>query len=70
MHGQQEGWPGRYPSRAIQRNTAACHDHVNVRMVGQCRAPCMEHRGDADARAEMARIGGDGEHRLRRHLER
>src|SRR5258707_3566341 len=37
-----------------------------MRMVRQRRAPAMEHGGDADACAEMARVGGDGEHRLRR----
>ena len=31
----------------------------------QCRAPGVEHGGDADARCEMARIGGDGQHGLR-----
>ena len=38
-------------------------------MVRQRRAPGVEHGGDADARAEMARVGGDGEHGLRRRPE-
>src|SRR6516165_3168283 len=42
---------------------------MDVRMVGHCRAPGMEHRGSADARAEMLGIGGDGEQRLRRRAE-
>jgi hypothetical protein len=29
----------------------------------------VEHGGDADARAEMLRIGGDRQHRLRRRPE-
>ncbi|PWK65258.1 hypothetical protein C8K44_1172 [Aminobacter sp. AP02] len=29
----------------------------------------VEHGGDADARAEVLRIRGDGQHRLRRRLE-
>jgi hypothetical protein len=43
---------------SIEGDAAPWHDHVDVRMVGQCRAPCVEHGGDADARAKMARIGG------------
>jgi hypothetical protein len=33
------------------------------------RAPGVEHGGDADARAEMASVGGDGEYGLRRRPE-
>ncbi len=33
-------------------------------MVGQGRAPRVEHGGEADARAEMLRVGGDGGQRL------
>jgi hypothetical protein len=29
----------------------------------------MEHGGDADARAQVARVGSDGGHRLGRRLE-
>ncbi len=38
-------------------------------MVGHRRTPGMEHGGDADADAEMLRVGGDRQHRLRRGLE-
>ena len=62
---QQEGRPRRHPARAVQRNATARHDHVDVRMVRQRRAPGVEHGGDADARAKMTRVGGDGEHGLR-----
>ena len=34
-------------------------------MVGQRRAPGVEHGGEADARAQMLRVGGDGGQRLR-----
>ena len=61
---QQKGRPGRHPARAIQRNAATRHDHVDVRMVRHRRAPGMEHGGNADARAKMTRVGGDGEHGL------
>jgi hypothetical protein len=55
--------------RAVQRNAATRHDHVDVRMVRHRRAPGVEHGGDADARAEMTSVGGDGEHRLGRRVE-
>ena len=38
-------------------------------MVGQRRAPGTEHGGDADARSQMVRIGGDGQHGLRGRAE-
>ena len=37
-----------------------------MRVLGQCRAPGVEHGGEADAGAEMLGIGGDGEQRLGR----
>lgn len=40
-----------------------------VRMVRHRRSPGVEHRGDADARAEVSWVGGDGQHRLRCRLE-
>jgi len=40
-----------------------------VRMMRHGRAPGVEHGRDADARAEMPRVGGDGHHRLGRCLE-
>ena len=40
-----------------------------LRMVGQRRAPAVQHGGDADACTEMARVGGDGQHGLRRRAE-
>src|SRR5579863_9550283 len=33
-------------------------------MVGERRAPCMEHGSDPDAGAEMLRVGGDRQYRL------
>src|SRR5712671_2077653 len=42
---------------------------MHMRMMGHSRAPSMEHGGDADARAEMLWIGGDGEQCLGRHAE-
>ena len=37
---------------------------MDVRVVGQRRAPGVQHGGEADARAEMLRVGGDGGQRL------
>ena len=54
---------------AIERDAAARHDHVHVRMMGHRRAPGVQHGGDADAGAEVLGIGGDGEHGLGGGLE-
>jgi len=37
---------------------------MDVRMVGHCRAPAVEHGGGANTSAEVLRIGGDREQRL------
>ncbi len=34
---------------------------MDVRMVGQGRAPGVQHGGDTETRAESLGIGGDGE---------
>ena len=56
------------PSRAIQREPSARHDHVHVRMMGERRAPGVEHGGDADACAETLGVGSDRERGLGRRL--
>ena len=66
-HGQEEaglaGDPRREPSSA--EPTAAGNDDVDVRMVGQRRAPgTVPPGGEADARAEMLRVRGDRGQRL------
>jgi hypothetical protein len=43
---------------------AARHDHVHVRMMRHRRSPGVQHRGDADAGAEMLGVGRDRHHRL------
>ena len=68
-HRQQERWPGRHPALAIERDAAAGHDHVEVRMMRQCRAPGVEHGGDADAGTKVPPVGGDGRRRFRRRAE-
>src|SRR6266446_2089239 len=68
-HRQKEAWPARHPALAIARNPAARHDHVHVRVMGQCRAPGVQHGGNADSGAEMFGIGCDCQHGLGRDLE-
>ena len=68
-HRQEEAGPARHPALAVERDAAARHDHVDVRMMGHGRAPGMEHRGDADAGAEMLGVGRDGGQGLGRGLE-
>ena len=54
---------------SIPGKPAAWHDHVDMRMMRHCRAPAVQHRGDADAGAEMLGIRRDSEHRLCRGRE-
>src|SRR5271165_2850207 len=63
-HGQEEAGPASDPTFAVQRKAAAGNDDVDVRMVGQRRAPSVQHGGEADARAQMLGVGGDGDERL------
>jgi hypothetical protein len=46
-HGQEEARPARDPARAIEREAAARHDAVDVRVMGERRAPGVEHGGEA-----------------------
>jgi hypothetical protein len=68
-HRQQEGRTGRYPALPIGRDAAAWHDHVDMGMVRHRRSPCVEHSGDADARAKVSWVSRDRYHRLRRRAE-
>jgi hypothetical protein len=79
LHRQEKAGIAAHPSRPVERYPAARYNHMNVRMVGHCRAPAVEHSGGADTRAEMLGIvglqptgltrGGDGEQRFRRRAE-
>jgi hypothetical protein len=42
---------------------------MDVRVVGHCRAPAVEHGGGADASTEVLGIGGDREQRFGRRAE-
>jgi len=66
---QQEPSARRDPAFSIEGDTATGYDHVDVRVVCHGRTPAVEDGGDTDARTEMTRIRGDGEHGLGRHLE-
>ena len=68
-HGQEEARPAGDPALAVGREAAARHDAVDVRVMGERRAPGMEHGGEADPGPEMLGVGGDGDQRLGRGLE-
>ncbi len=63
-HGEEEAGPASDPTFAVQRKAAARNDNVDVRMMGERRAPGVQHGGEADVRAQMLRVGGDGGQRL------
>src|SRR6516162_1540384 len=63
-HRQEKAGLAAHPARSVERYPTARHDHVDVRVVGHCRAPAVEHRGGADASAEVLGIGGNREQGL------
>src|SRR5208283_4219169 len=64
-HGQEEAGLAGDPARTVRRQAAAGNDDVDMRMVDQRRAPGVQYGGEADARAQMLRVGGDRGQRLR-----
>jgi hypothetical protein len=56
------------PSRAVEREPSTRHDHVHVWMMGERRAPAVQHGRDTDPCAEALGVSGDGERRLGRRL--
>ena len=64
----EEARPAGDPSRAVLRQPSTRHDHVHVRMMGESGAPGVEHRDDADARAQVLGVGRDRERGLSRGL--
>ena len=68
-HGEEEAGLAGDPASAVRRQAAAGNDDVNMRMMGKRRTPGVEHGGEADARAEMLGVGGDGDQRLGRRPE-
>jgi len=63
-HGQEEPSLAGDPTRTVGRKAATRDDDVEVGVVGERRAPGVQHGGEADARAQMLGIGGDGHQRL------
>ena len=62
---KEEARPARYPACAIERKSAARHDHVHMGMVGERRSPGMEDGQDANTRTQVLGIDRDCQHRLR-----
>ena len=58
-HRQEEAGPAGEPARPVRRQAAAGNDHVDVWVMDQRRTPGVEDGCEADARAEMIRVGGD-----------
>src|SRR5450631_2596473 len=56
-------------ARAVERDAAARHDHVNVGMMRECRAPGMQDGSYPDAGSQVLGVGRDGDQRLGRRLE-
>ena len=63
-HGQEEAGLAGDPARRRPATGRRRDDDVDMGMVGQRRAPGVQHGGQADARAQMLRVGGDGGQRL------
>ena len=59
-HGQEETGLAGDPARPVRRQAAAGDDDVDMGMMGERGAPSVQDGGQADARAEMLRVGGDG----------
>jgi hypothetical protein len=55
---QKEAGLAAHPARPVEGYPAARHNHMDVRVVGHSRAPAVEHRGGADASAEVLGIDG------------
>ena len=68
-HGEEEAGLAGDPAPAVRRQAAAGNDDVDMRMMGERRAPGVQHGGEADARAQMSGIGRDRGQRLGCGLE-
>ena len=68
-HREEEIWAARHPALSIERNAAAGHDHMQMRMVSERRTPGVQHGGDADPGTKMLGIGGDRERGLGSRFE-
>jgi hypothetical protein len=57
-HGQKEAGLAGDPAQSVRRQAAAGHVEVDVRVMGHRGAPGVQRGGEADARAQMPRVGG------------
>jgi hypothetical protein len=60
----EEVGAGSNRSGALKRKLSARYDHMQVRMVGECRSPGMERGGKMDPPAEALGIACDRERRV------
>jgi len=60
-HGQEEARPTGHPALTVEGDATAGHDAMQVRMMGQRRAPGVQHRRHPDARPQVLGVGGDGQ---------
>src|SRR5229473_5123186 len=68
-YGEEEAGPAGDPTLTVERDAAARHDHMDMRILGERRAPGVEDGEHADAGAEVLGIGRDGDQGLSRSLE-
>ncbi len=68
-HRQEEPRLAADPPIGIERQAAARHDAVHMRMVGEGGAPGVQHQGHTDAGAQVLGIGGDRAQRLGSDVE-
>jgi len=68
-HRQEEARFAGDPALPVGRQTTAGDDAVHMRVMGQRRAPGVQHQGQADARTQVSRIGSHGTQGLGRDLK-
>ena len=66
---QEELWAARYPALAVERDAAAGHDHVHMRVMRHRRAPGVQHGDEPDPSAQVLGVGRDRGHGLGRCRE-
>jgi signal transduction histidine kinase len=69
-HMQEEARLAGNPAGAVGRQAAAGDDHMDVGMVGERRAPGVQHRRHAEPRAKASGISGKGQNGLGRGTEK
>src|SRR5262249_30515606 len=54
-HRQEKAGLAAHPARPVERYPTARHNHMDVRMVGHCRAPAVEHSYRLKRKSEYVR---------------